>query len=188
MVVDYFSLSPNFCERTEDIGIGNSSSYFLREKNLSNLTFFPLQNNFLHPSVRRAVSSPSSPDGAAKSGGNSPTAGNFLSARNSRDSNGSRLSLSLFDAARKRVSVCSFFGRENSSEERVDVPDDAVSRSPSGMERETRKGRLRSGFTNVLTMNRINKGSRRNRKRKKEKSSAKKERKATQTLAIVLGE
>ena len=150
---------------------------------------FRFQNNFLHPSVRRAVSSPSSPDGAAaKSGGNPAAAGNFLSARNSRDSNGSRLSLSLFDAARKRVSVCSFFGRENSSEERVDVPDDAVSRSPSGVERETRKGRLRTGFTNVLTMNKINKGSRRNRKRKKEKSSAKKERKATQTLAIVLGE
>lgn len=45
----------------------------------------------------------------------------------------------------------------------------------------------RSKLTNLLSMNRIRKGSRKSRKKKKEKSTARKEKKATQTLAIVLG-
>ncbi len=42
-------------------------------------------------------------------------------------------------------------------------------------------------FSSMLTINRVNKGARKHRKKKKEKNSARKEKKATQTLAIVLG-
>lgn len=45
----------------------------------------------------------------------------------------------------------------------------------------------KSNLSSMLKMNRVNKGSRKSKKRNRERTAARKERKATQTLAIVLG-
>eukprot|EP00094_Tigriopus_californicus_P009296 TCALIF_08962-PA protein Name:"Similar to D2R Dopamine D2-like receptor (Drosophila melanogaster)" AED:0.02 eAED:0.02 QI:0/0.75/0.44/0.88/0.87/0.77/9/0/543 len=97
-----------------------------------------------------------------------------------------RLSLSLFSPSLKRSSICSFFGGGADS----NLPSPALSHRQSTDlmgEALDARDKTRSGFTNMITMNRINRGSRKNRQKKKEKTSARKEKKATQTLAIVLG-
>ena len=48
--------------------------------------------------------------------------------------------------------------------------------------------RSSSNLSSMLKMKRVNKGSRKSKKRNRERTAARKERKATQTLAIVLGE